>query len=188
MKKSTILLVIWSISTISFSQPKNTKPLIYELHRTWSVTNLIELAESKGISELYGVINPSQILYVDTMQVSKLIKLERKENPNLKNNSKYEQYKKVLAEAKFLSWNNDNLITLNKKYVNAKSLVADDRNSFISALSKIYSAGDIFLIAIYNKDRVYFRLEHPGVGGADAYLGIIKGNKLKLYCLWTIVI
>jgi hypothetical protein len=188
MKKSTTLFVIWLISTISFGQSKNVKPLVYQQYRTWSVTNLVKLAESKGTSELYGIVNPSQILYVDTMQVSKLIRLERKENPNFKKSYEYEQYKKVLVEAKYLSWNTSNLISLNKEYTNAESLVVNNRNSFISALSKIYSAGDTFLIVIYDKDRVYFRIEHPGLGEADAYLGIIKGNKLKLYCVWSIVI
>jgi hypothetical protein len=93
-----------------------------------------------------------------------------------------------MNETKYLLWNNDNLITLNKEFLNIEDLVVNNRSLFINAISNIYSKKDEFEAIVYNTDRVYFRIEHEGLGGADAYIGILKGNKLKLYNVWTVVI
>ena len=188
MKKSLILVAILLISISCFNQKKNVKPLIFQQKKAWPVDELIKLAESKGINALIGIVNPSQILYVDTMQSKKLIELEIKVNSDFNKSYEFEQFKKVLNESKYLSWNNDNLITLDKEFLNIEDLVVNNRSSFIKAISNIYSNNDEFETIVYNTNRVYFRIEHAGLGGADAYLGILKGNKLKLYCVWTIEI
>jgi len=186
MRKIVILFTFSFISISCFNQNMNEKSLILQQKKAWSVDELIKLAESNGINALLGIVNPSQILYVDPAQVNKLIELEKKSNSDFLKSYDYEQYNKVLNESKYLSWNNDNLIILNKEFLNIEDLVVKNKSLFINALSNIYSKTDEFETIVYNTNSVYFRIEHAGLGGADAYLGILKGNKLKLYCVWTI--
>jgi len=188
MRKIIILFAAFLIYIGCFSQNKNEKPLIFLQKRAWPVDELIKLAESKGINALTCIVDPSQILYVDTMQAEKLIELENRVNSDFNQSYDFEKYKKVLNETNNLLWNNENLITLNKEFLNIEDLVVNNRSVFIKAISNIYSSNDEFEAIVYNSNRVYFRIEHAGLAGADAYLGLLKSNKLKLYCIWSLTI
>jgi hypothetical protein len=94
MKKIVIFFAVCLISIGCFNQNKNEKPLILLQKRAWPVDELIKLAESKGINALTGIVDPSQILYVDTMQAKKLIELENKVNSNFNQSYGFEQFKK----------------------------------------------------------------------------------------------
>ena len=72
------------ISIGCFTQKKEWSVFDLSIKKAWSVDELIKLADSKYVNALLEIVNPLQIMCVDTTQAKKLIELEKKTNSNLK--------------------------------------------------------------------------------------------------------